>query len=120
MAAGETINEALQGELRKEEREVRDFRKNAYSRALGVTACRFVIWDAIERIAGLHSETFVPDSNRAAYLQGRASVGRDLMTECQRADPVAYHRMLEEANSMAQALEEERRNQKAAKAAEET
>ena len=117
MATGETINEALQGERRKEERDLADFRKAQYSRALEVPAARFVLWDVIERIAGLHSETFVPDSNRSAFLQGRAAVGRDLMQQCQRSSPVAYHRMLEEANSMADALERESRNTRTAEAA---
>jgi hypothetical protein len=120
VAAGDTTNEALQGELRREEKALLEYRKGAYAKALKRPEVRFVLWDVLSRIAGLFGETYVPDSDRSAYLQGRVAVGRDLMLECQRANPAGYQRMLEEANRLAQTIEDHRRttSTKTAKAAD--
>lgn len=78
----------------KEARELREVDADAVMRT--VNGRRFV-WDFLERISGLHSSSYVPDSDRTIFNEGQRSTGVALLAELQVLVPHLVRRMVAES-----------------------
>ncbi|MBS2028724.1 MAG: hypothetical protein JST54_12555 [Deltaproteobacteria bacterium] len=80
--------------------------ENDLREVLATAAGRRWIWDLIDGQSGLMSKSFAGEqTHAAAYLEGRRSIGRDLMLECRMVAPADYAHMVTEAVSRQQEVD---------------
>lgn len=79
-------SERAQRVLRQAEKRLARQREDDLRELLSLPAGRRFVWRLVDEIAGVHGTTFTGNS-QTFHLEGRRSVGIDLMLEIQRLDP---------------------------------
>ncbi|MDF1565792.1 MAG: hypothetical protein P1V51_22345 [Deltaproteobacteria bacterium] len=92
---GQTSDEEVQAKLARLDQKVDEAWDHRLSHVMRSSQGRAFVWGLVLS-AGLYEGDFEPDANRTYFLEGRRSVGLDLMRETQRVCPEHHVLMIQE------------------------
>jgi len=84
-------------EGRKNEKKLLASEKENIRSVLATREGRRFVWHVLGRICRIHTQSYVADSDRTAFNDGRRSVGLELIRQVNEADKNAYWKMAQES-----------------------